>query len=150
MSTSPPPWRTSNGYYETQPIHARYRVYPDDFPRAGYPERLNIFWRMTNRGEVGLGMPAELERLQTFEDRLAAAVESDLHTIFSILLTWNGRREFVLHTADVPGFLKRLGTMPHETDDYPIEIQVESDPEWKYDRSVTPPFPRDAEGLATD
>ncbi len=133
------PWRTAEGLYEDLPIHARVRDYAPDFPRAGYPERLNVFWRMTDRGEAGLGTPDELERLRVFEERLVLAVESDRHTVFSIVLSWNGRREFVLHTADVQGFLTRLGTMPHDDENYPIEIQVESDPEWTYDRSVTPP-----------
>ena len=39
-----------------------------------------------------------------------------------VILTWNGRAEFVLHTADVDGFLARLGATPHEEADYPIEI----------------------------
>lgn len=137
------PWRTAEGRYEDQPIQARVRDYPPDFPRAGYPERLNVFWRMTDRGEAGLGAPAELEQLQVFEEHLLNAVEADRHTVFSLILTWNGRREFVLHTADVEGFLTRLGTMPHGEDNYPIEIQVETDPEWKYDVSLTPPKKHD-------
>lgn len=132
-------WNTAQGRYEERPILARYRKYAGDFPRAGYPERLNVFWRMGEPGDAGLGTPAELERLATFEDRLSAAVEADRHTVFSVILTWNGRREFVLHTADVEGFLTRLGSMPHEDENYPIEIQVEPDPEWAYDRSVVPP-----------
>jgi len=131
-------WHSSNGRYENLPIQARYRRPPVDFPRAGYPERLNVFWRMSETGETGLGTPAELERLRVFEEHLAAAVENDRHTVFSVILTWNGRREFVLHTADVEGFLTRLGSMPHETENYPIEIQVETDPEWAYDRSLIP------------
>lgn len=136
---SSPAWQTSNGRYEDQAIQARFRVHPPDFPRAGYPDRLNVFWRMTDRGEDGLGTADEHERLRVFEERLVAAVEADRHTIFSVILTWNGRREFVLHTADVPGFLARLGAMPHEDENYPIEIQVDADPEWTYDRSITPP-----------
>ncbi|MCY2961187.1 MAG: DUF695 domain-containing protein [Planctomycetota bacterium] len=135
-------WNVAQGRYEERPILARYRAFARDYPRAGYPERLNVFWRMSEPGDEGLGTPTELERLTTFEDRLTQAVEADRHTVFSVILTWNGRREFVLHTADVEGFLKRLGTMPHEEDNYPIEIQVESDPEWAYDRSVTPPAAR--------
>ncbi len=136
------PWRNADGLYETLPIQARVRDYPSDFPRAGYPERLNVFWRMTERGESGLGAPEEVAQLQLFEERLLTAVEADRHTVCSIILTWNGRREFVLHTADVEGFLTRLGTMPHGEDNYPIEIQVDTDPEWTYDRSLTPPTKR--------
>lgn len=135
------PWNDAQGRYEGRPLRARYRTYAGDFPRAGYPERLNVFWRMAEPDESGLGTPAELLRLATFEERLAAAVEADRHTVFSVILTWNGRREFVLHTADVQGFLARLGSMPHEEENYPIEIQVETDPEWAYDRSVVPPGP---------
>jgi len=134
----PTDWKLRQGRYEERAIEARYRPFAADFPRAGYPERLNVFWRMSESGDTGLGTPAELERLRLFEDRLATAVENDRHTVFSVILTWNGRREFVLHTADVEGFLTRLGTMPHEGENYPIEIQVESDPEWAYDRSFMP------------
>ena len=136
---SSPAWQTRRGTYESQPLESRYRIHPPDFPRAGYPDRVHVFWRMTDRGDEGLGTPAEHERLAVFEERLTAAVEADRHTILSFHLTWNGRREFVLHTADVPGFLTRLGAMPHESENYPIEIQVEPDPDWTYDASLTPP-----------
>lgn len=134
-------WKHARGRYEDRPIVARYREFAPDFPRAGYPERLNVFWRMGEPTESGLGSEAETARIATFESRLAAAVETDRHTVFSLILIWNGRAEFVLHTADVDGFLARLGAMPHEEENYPIEIQVEPDPEWAYDRSVRPPGP---------
>ena len=135
-------WNEARGRYENRAIEARFRLLPAHFPRAGYPDRLNVFWRMTHGGEDGLGTSAELDQLAIFERRLAEAVEADRHTILSVILTWNGRREFVLHTADVTGFTQRLGAMPHDDADYPIEIQADHDPEWAYDRSVTPPGPQ--------
>jgi len=137
-------WNEARGRYEERAIQARFRVFSPQFPRAGYPERLNVFWRMAESGEDGLGTVQEIDKLAIFERRLAEAVEADRHTILSVILTWNGRREFVLHTADVAGFTQRLGTMPHEEADYPLEIQADHDPEWAYDRSVTPRGPAGA------
>ena len=58
--------------------------------------------------------------------------------MLSVVLTCDGKREWVFHTADVPGFRTRLTDMPQEDERYPIELDRNDDPEWSYDASVVP------------
>jgi hypothetical protein len=80
----------------------------------------------------GLATDEEHERLSAFENRLVNAVEHDDHSVLLAALTGGGEKEFLFHTADVPGFLARLTNMPQEAERYPITIQGEHDPEWHY------------------
>ena len=101
------------------------------------PERLNIFWKMSETHEDGLATPEEFAKLEVFENCLCKAVHPDEHSILVMALTCNGEKEFVFYTGDASGFLHRLTNMPQEEERYPITIQRYDDPNWKYFESVT-------------
>lgn len=130
-------WVGAEGEFEGRPLLVRFRQFPTTFNKASYPSRLNIFWKMREPEEWGLPTQFEMERLEAFENRLVEAVESDNHSILSVVLTCNGQREFVFHTSNPEGFLQRLTAMPQEQERYPIEIYHAEDPEWEYDATVT-------------
>lgn len=130
------PWSIAVGIHEGKPLYIRSRNFPFTFTRASYPQRINIFWTMSEVGSEGLPLEFEFERLETFENRLVGAVEQDKHSLLSVVLTTNGQREFVFHTADVSGFLSRLKNMRQEDSRYPIELQRFDDVDWEYDSSV--------------
>lgn len=131
-------WTLAQGEFEGHPLLIRYREFVPGHRRAAFPERLNIFWTMTEPDRHGLTTTAEFDRLSTFENRLVEAVERDGLAVLSVVLTCNGKREFVFHTADVAGFSQRLHDMPQEHDRYPIEIVHARDAMWAYDDSVVP------------
>jgi hypothetical protein len=131
------PWGLLEGRADDGPFLVRYREFPPTFPRTHYPVRLNLFWSMSQPDDNGLASEVETERLEQFENRLVAAVESDAHSVFVAALTGKGMREFVFHTADVPGFLQRLTAMPQEAQRYPIEIHRHDDQAWAYFDEVT-------------
>jgi hypothetical protein len=131
-------WALWDGEYDSQPLLIRFREFPQNFPRAKYPERVNIFWSMSETDQNGLPADEEFTRLKTFEDRLVDAVEHDEHSILAGVLTCNGEREYIFQTADVPGFLERLTNMPQEEERYPITIQKNHDPDWAYFEDVVP------------
>jgi hypothetical protein len=93
---------------------------------------------MLEKDENGWPNGSEFKRLSTFEDRLVEAVECDRQSILSVVLTCNGEKEFVFHTADVATFLSRLTNMPQEQERYPITTLRNTDPEWNYFDSVIP------------
>lgn len=130
------PWSIAEGIYEGRPLYIRFRNFPSAFTRTSYPQRINIFWTMTEVGSEGLPLEFEFERLETFENRLVEAVEQDQHSLLSVVLTTNGQREFVFHTADVNGFLSRLTNLPQEASRSPIELHRFDDINWAYDASV--------------
>jgi Family of unknown function (DUF695) len=137
------PWAIGEGTYKGNPVIIRFRQFTDEFPRRTFPERINIFWMMDEPPACGMPSDSETERLHVFENRLVEAVEFDNHSVLSVVLTCNGQREFVFHTADVVGFLERLTNMPQEKDQYPVEIYRNDDPSWDYDESVIPKRTKD-------
>lgn len=135
-------WALARGEYEARPLLIRFRQFPPRFAKAAYPERVNITWTMGELASTGLPTEGEQSQLATFEDRLVAAVEQDAHSVLSVVLTCDGKREWVFHTADVPGFMGRLTDMPQEEERYPIELARSEDPDWGYDDAVVPTIPR--------
>ncbi|MBN2877675.1 MAG: DUF695 domain-containing protein [Bacilli bacterium] len=117
-------------------ILLRYRQFDSDFPKKKYPERLNIFWINQQTSESGIPTEDELNAQQLFEDRLVEAVESDFHSVMSMILLGKNQKEFVFHTSSPNEFIQRLSDMPQEEDPYPIEINHNADPEWDYPSSV--------------
>src|SRR5262245_37227262 len=108
------PWTGVETEYNGRPLLIRFVRLPKGFPTAKYPQRINIFWTMSETSEDGLPTQDELIKLETFENRLCDAVHPDRHSILVGALTANGEKEFIFHTSDVPGFLQRLTDMPQE------------------------------------
>ncbi len=131
-------WALGEGERNKDPLLIRFREFPENWPKSKHPYRVNIFWTMSEPDENGLPSDEESLRLETFEDRLIDAVESDKHSILVAALTCGGEREFVFHTKDVQGFMERLRSMPQEEERYPITIQSYEDPDWRYFQSVIP------------
>lgn len=125
-------WSVAEGYCNDLPIIIRFRQFPDSFPRADYPHRLNIFWSLVSPADSGQPSDVELRQLHDFEDHLLAAVEPDNQAILAIVLTANNQREFVLHTRETDDFIRRLTEMPQEEVRYPIEIHHNEDAIWDY------------------
>jgi len=138
MSLETIKWAVVKGEVEGHPLILRYRQFPLSFPKGSYPERINVTWTMAEAASTGFPLHTEQAQLVAFEDRLVAAVEPDAHSVLSVVLTCNGKREWVFHTADVAGFLGRLTDMPQEEERYPIELDRGEDAEWSYDAAVLP------------
>lgn len=130
-------WLAAEGDFNGNPVWTRHRTFDTRFPKQRYPIMIRVYWRMSQPAADGLLTPTELEAVQAFEDRLVDAVESDNHSVLSMVITMDGYRTFLFHTADVAGFLERLGEMPQEGTPYPIELERVDDPEWEYFTSMT-------------
>jgi hypothetical protein len=124
--------------HEQQTLLIRFREIPEGFPRSNYAEHLNILWEMSEPDENGPASEEETNRLEAFEDYLVDSVEYDGHSILLVVLTCNGKREFVFQTSDVPRFMSVLNNSPKELDRFPITIEKFDDPEWGYFESVIP------------
>jgi len=125
-------WALSEGHTGEYPFVIRARQISPGFPRGRYPTRLNVFWTMALPDENGFPSPEEANKLDTFEDRLIAAVEQDESTWLVAVITGRAEREFVFYLQQAQQFLQRLTDMPQEHDRYPIEIHCHEDPAWSY------------------
>ena len=131
-------WTGVETEYNGRPLLVRFVTLPKGFPKSKYPERLNIFWKMSESpDDIGLPTEQESTKLEIFENRLCESVHVDEHSVLIMALTCNGEKEFVFHTADVSGFIRRLTAMPQEEERYPITLQRYDDPNWAYFESVT-------------
>ena len=126
------PWSIAEGIHEEMPVIFRFREFPDNFQRLDFPSRIHLSWAFQSPTSNGLPSPSDSLQVAQFEDRLIEAVESDNHSILSLVLTGKGQREFSFHTADPQGFVERLSHMPQEEDRYPIEIYCYEYPTWDY------------------
>lgn len=125
-------WSVAEGNTEDYSFQNRFRHFPENFNTAEYPERLNIFWKMSEFFEDGFPSENELQKLHNFENRLISAVEKDNSAVLSMVLTGNGQREFVFHTKDPQDFISQLTNMPQEGEPYPIKIHHNKDQNWEY------------------
>lgn len=131
-------WAIAEGHTGDYPFQVRFRRIPAGFPRAEFPQRLNIFWTMGAPDDRGLASKAELDALHVFENRLVPAVEQDESAWLVAVLTGRSEREFVFQVLDPELFLQRLSEMPQEDERYPIEINLAEDPEWAYYDAIMP------------
>lgn len=125
-------WTLARGEHDGHPLLIRYRQFDEAFPREEFPERLNIFWLMSQPDDNGLASEGEAAALQAFEDDLVTSVEGDPIAVLSVVMTCDGQREFVIHACDVFSFLERLNAMPQGSEPFPIKIQQHHDPAWAY------------------
>lgn len=88
--------------------------------------------------ENGFPSPDEAKCLETFENRLIAAVEHDESAWLVAVVTGRAEREFVFYLQHPQRFLQHLTDMPQEHDRYPMEIHCQEDPDWSYFDELAP------------
>ena len=111
----------------------------------GYPRCLRILWGYADEGSGALPDVPTTDRLQTFENSVVDALEQDAVAVLTAVLTFDGARQWVFYTADVPTCAARIEGLPQEREPYPIAIDVFEDPEWRYLRDeILATVPRDA------
>ena len=121
-----------------KPSLIRFRQFPSGLPKAAYPNRLSIFWQLSEPDVNGLPKDEEFDRLARFEDRVVDAVERDQHSLFTLVVSGNGANEFVFYTADVKGFIERLKQIQKEGEPYPTHVLRSEDSDWSYFLAAIP------------
>ena len=129
-------WTGAEGWNGDHPLLLRFRNFDEAFPKGRYPIRLNVLWQMVESDVNGWATEAEFQKISTFEDRLVEAVEQDNQSILTVVLTYDGKKEFVFQSQDEETFLDRLIKMPQEAERYPIAINKNLDAEWDYFASM--------------
>jgi len=131
-------WLGAKGHTGEYPFFVRYRQFSQPIPRKEYPTRLNVFWSMNSPDENGFPSEDEAAFLETFENRLIAAVEKDESVWLVAVVTGRSEREFVFYLQQPTLFLQRLTEMPQERERYPVEIYSTEDPDWSYFEDLAP------------
>jgi hypothetical protein len=98
----------------------------------GYPWRLVALWPYAEAGSGALPSPQASEEMETFEDRICEAFETDAHAVLVAVLTFDGARQWVFYTRGIEECSARLEAMPQEEQPYPIELEACEDRRWLY------------------
>lgn len=98
----------------------------------GYDRVLKVVWIYADENTGAMPSYEQSEQMSVFENRLCAAWEHDGHAYLAAVLTFDGARQWVFYTFDVPECGRRLHGMPQEAERYPIELITELDPEWSW------------------
>lgn len=125
-------WTLAKCEHDGHPLLIRFRQFDASFHREVFPDRLNIFWTMSQPDKNGLASDAESVLLQSFEDNLVALTGVAPIAVLAVVLTCNGKREFVFHARDASRFLESVNAIPQGAEPFPIKIQRHHDPGWKY------------------
>ena len=131
-------WTLAEGHTGEYPFFVRHRRFSQPIARSEYPTRLNVFWHMSLPDENGFPSSDEAACLETFENRLIAAVEKDESAWLVAVVTGRSEREFVFYLQQPKLFLQRLTDMPQESERYPLEIHSQDDPGWSYYDDLVP------------
>jgi hypothetical protein len=129
-------WTVARGESGHGPFVLRFRQ-PVLKPPAvvGYPRCIRVVWGYAPGGSRALPTSLEAEGMDTFESRLCTAWERDFVAALVAVLTFDGARQWVFYTSDVPICEARLNEMPQEVTPYPVELDVIDDPDWNYLRN---------------
>jgi hypothetical protein len=107
----------------------RYAKYFNpSFDRASQPVRIIIVWKYVS--DSGMVYKEVHERMNALEDVLAPALAGDDFATLALVSTGENLREWTYYAKSEDEFLARLNYAFIGQEPFPIEIHIESDPEW--------------------
>lgn len=124
-------WNLAEGKRQGQPILIRYRPGLEQHlgdPR--YPRRLTISWAYDSDSS---GLPSDqvADEMRTLEDVLDAALDPERLAILALIHTHGGVRRWHYYLGDVAVVGQRMNEALSHMPKFPIELDVENDPDWQ-------------------
>lgn len=97
-----------------------------------YVHRLSVTWIYADENSGAHPSDEQDGKLAIFENRLCEVLEHDGHAVLTAVLTFDGARQWVFYTRNIPECGRRINEMPHDDGRYPIELTSDLDPDWSY------------------
>ena len=114
------------------PDHAlivRYRgVFPEWVSRKDWSSLVGITWRL--KGKAAMPSKAESAQHYNFEEALQNAVEGAHVGVLAVIITGEGRVEWLYYTPSHDKFMAALNSALSGKPVLPLEISLEKDPDW--------------------
>ena len=123
-------WTGVSGTRDDDPFILRYVT--DLEPLPSYATLLRIVWIYSDSETGAMPDETDSEAMAEFENLLVERLEVDELAVLTAALTFDGARQWVWYTRDVSECGERLNSLPPTEEPYPIELDAQDDPEWKY------------------
>jgi hypothetical protein len=98
------------------------------FDRKCQPRRVIIAWKY--QSENGMPFKEENARMNALEDGLTPALAGDDFATLALVSTGENLREWTYYAKSEDEFMARLNYAFIGEEPFPIEIHIQSDPEW--------------------
>jgi hypothetical protein len=126
-------WALAEGTRPVGPFVLRYRTPVITAPDVGsHVQLVQLVWEFDDPRSGAMPEPGVSDTMQEFEDRLCASWERDGLAFLAAVLTIDGARQWILYARDVAECLRRLATIRHEGEPYPVEITSRIDRGWSF------------------
>ena len=123
-------WVIAEGYEDLPILYRLRKCVPEGILIKDYPFLLSILWEYETDNPSG--MPSnEINKLQSSFENALDQMNSSGSGIMMLVVTGNGRREWVWYVNDPQVWLQILHECLQGHPAYPLDIQQSEDPEWE-------------------
>jgi hypothetical protein len=120
----------ATGEQEGNPvIYRSMQSVPEGEKEADFPTLINIYWPFEKEENNGMPDQNTSERQIIFEDAIASLDVNGMSHLM-LVVTGNGRKEWIWYVKDPNEWMGKLNVLLAGHDVYPIQIEMENDPEW--------------------
>ncbi len=110
----------------------RYRPELQSFLGSSkYPRRLVIIWEYEPDNSSVMPSNDISDEMRMLEDALVGELDPDRSAILAFVLTNSGCREWHFYVNDIQEIGSRINSALSELPKFPINLQVEEDPDWE-------------------
>ena len=124
-------WTVYEGQYNGKPLIARVNIGLQ--PLVGdsrYQHRIGVAVPFNSAGEDGFPSGEESWKMSEIEDLLAAELERHHESLFAVVITTGGMREFVFYTSDPQAVERKLAALAETIDSHQIQRVIQPDEGW--------------------
>lgn len=124
-------WTMFQGEYDGKPLIARANVALKPFvghPR--YSHQVGIAVPFRSPDENGFPMSDEAAELMDIEDRICSELEGGNESLFAVVITTGGMREFVFYTSNPQGVEVKLKNLSETIQGHTVQGMVKPDKAW--------------------
>ncbi|WHI52925.1 DUF695 domain-containing protein [Microbulbifer sp. MLAF003] len=121
---------TATGEQEGKPvIYRNMQSVPKGEKETDFPTLINIYWPFEKKENNGMPDRNTNKKQIVFEDAIAPLDVNGVSHLMMVV-TGNGRKEWIWYVRDSDEWMEKLNELLVGHDVYPIQIEMENDPEW--------------------
>ena len=130
------PWTFIEGLHEGHPMTVRLNTsLREVIAHPDYPLQVGITVPMHLPRENGMPGADESADLKKIEDELYLALLPKNESLFALVITTNGMREFVFYTSNDGAVREKVNDIRDQIFTHTIQLMIRPDPSWKVYRT---------------